>query len=193
MKLTAKIQKGINLASRLHFNQNRKGGNDLPYISHPYSVAWILSNYSNDEDIIVAGLLHDVLEDVKGYHYQDLVEDFGEKIAQIVKGVSEDKNPNDEDDDSVSWEDRKINYLRILESSSQDSLLVSAADKIHNLQSMMDAYQEKGEDFWKNFNSPKDKKLWLYKEVLNLLKIKLDNPIVKELELVYNKAEKILL
>jgi (p)ppGpp synthase/HD superfamily hydrolase len=91
MKLTPKIQQAINLVSRLHAGQVRKGDDNLPYISHPNSVAWILSNYTNDEDIIVSGLLHDVLEDVKGYYYDDMVRDFGEKIAQIVKGVSEDK------------------------------------------------------------------------------------------------------
>ncbi len=193
MKLTQKIQRAINLASRLHASQVRKGDNNLPYISHPYSVAWILSNYTNDEDIIVSGLLHDVLEDVKGYYYDDMVRDFGEKIAQIVKGVSEDKDPNVEIDEKATWEERKAKYLSTLEHDSEESLMVCAADKIHNLQSMIDAYQEKGEALWDNFNSPKGRKLWLYQEVLKLLKIKLNSPIVIELEDVYRQAEKILL
>jgi len=52
MKLTQKIQQAINLASRLHLGQVRKGDSGLPYISHPFSVAWILSNYTEDEDIM---------------------------------------------------------------------------------------------------------------------------------------------
>ncbi len=193
MKLTQKIQKAINLASRLHLDQTRKGDSGLPYISHPFSVAWILSNYTNDEDIIVGGLLHDVLEDVKGYYYDDLAKDFGERVAQIVKGVSEDKDPNIESDDKATWETRKLKYLAGLEHDSDESLMVCCADKIHNLQSMINAYQEKGEELWVHFNSPKEKKLWLYKEILKFMKGKLDNPIVTELEEVYSQAEKSLL
>lgn len=192
MKLTQKIQKAINLASRLHLGQTRKGDDGLPYISHPFSVAWILSNYTNDEDIIVGGLLHDVLEDVKGYYYDDLVRDFGERVAQIVKGVSEDKDPNIESDDKATWETRKLKYLAGLEHDSDESLMVCCADKIHNLQSMINAYKERGEELWAHFNSPKEKKLWLYQEILKFIKTRLDNPIVTELEAVYGQAEKSL-
>lgn len=65
MRLTSKIEKAINFAAQKHLGQIRKG-DGLPYIVHPFGVAWILSGYSTDEDVIVAGLLHDVLEDVNG-------------------------------------------------------------------------------------------------------------------------------
>lgn len=193
MKLTQKIQQAINLASRLHLGQVRKGDSGLPYISHPFSVAWILSNYTEDEDIVVAGILHDVLEDVKGYYYDDMVRDFGERVAQIVKGVSEDKDPNIESDEKATWEERKSKYLANLKNDSDEALMVCAADKIHNLQSMISAYQEKGDALWDNFNSPKEKKLWLYQEILKFMKGRLNNPIVDELEEVYIQAEKSLL
>ena len=193
MKLTPKIQQAINLASRLHSGQTRKGDSGLPYISHPFSVAWILSNYTDDEDVIVGALLHDVLEDVKGYYYDDLVKDFNERVAQIVKGVSEDKDPNIESDGQATWETRKLKYLAGLENDSDESLLVCCADKIHNLQSMIDAYKEKGEELWTYFNSPKDKKLWIYQEILKFMKKRLNSPIVSELEDVYSQAEKFLL
>lgn len=193
MKLTQKIQQAINLASRLHLGQVRKGDSGLPYISHPFSVAWILSNYTEDEDIIVAGILHDVLEDVKGYYYDDMVRDFGERVAHIVKGVSEDKDPNIESDEKATWEERKSKYLANLENDSDEALMVCAADKIHNLQSMISAYKEKGDALWDNFNSPKEKKLWLYQEILKFMKERLNNPIVNELEEVYDQAEKALL
>ncbi|MFA5131264.1 MAG: HD domain-containing protein [Patescibacteria group bacterium] len=193
MKLSPRIQKAVNLASRLHLGQTRKGDDDLPYISHPFSVAWILSNYTEDEDIIIGGLLHDVLEDVKGYYYEDLKRDFGEKVAEIVQGVSEDKDPNVESDEKATWEARKQKYLDGLYDDSEESLIVCAADKIHNLQSMINAYREKGEELWAHFNSPKEKKLWLYEEIFKVLKAKLDNPIVDELGHVYQQAEKTLL
>lgn len=193
MIFTTKIQKAINLASQLHLGQVRKGDTNLPYISHPFSVAWILNNYTDDEDVIIAGLLHDVLEDVKNYYYSDLARDFGERIAQIVKGVSEDKDPNVESDDKATWNERKSKYLAGLDNDSDESLMVCAADKIHNLKSMTSAYQEKGEALWNDFNSPKEKKLWLYEEITKLLKKRLNNPIVKELEDTCVEAEKILL
>jgi len=193
MKLTPRIQQAINLASRLHLGQVRKGDVDLPYISHPFSVAWILSNYTDDEDVIISGLLHDILEDVKGYYYEDLKRDFGAKVAGIVKGVSEDKDPNIESDDKATWEDRKTKYLAGLDNDSDESLMVCAADKIHNLQSMINAYQEKGEALWDSFNSPKEKKLWLYEEIAKTLQKRLNSPIVSELEAVYREAERILI
>ncbi len=192
MKLSPRIQSAINLASRLHLNQSRKG-DGLPFITHPLSVAWILSNYTQDEDVIIAGILHDTLEDVKGYYYEDLVKDFGEKVAQIVQGVSEDKDPNIKSDDRATWEERKRKYLDNLKHDSQESLLVCAADKIHNLRSMVDAYKERGEALWENFNSPRNKKLWFYQEILKFMKENLDNQIVEELEDAYQEAEEVLL
>jgi len=143
--------------------------------------------------VIISGLLHDTLEDVKGYYYEDLKRDFGTKVAEIVKGVSEDKDPNVESDDKATWEDRKTKYLAGLDNDSNESLMVCAADKIHNLRSMIDAYQEKGEALWDSFNSPKDKKLWLYEEIVKILQKRLNSPIVSELEAVYREAEKILI
>ncbi len=64
--LTQRLREAINMACRLHPNQVRKADEGLPYISRPFSVAWILSSYTDDEDTIIAGLLHDILEDVPG-------------------------------------------------------------------------------------------------------------------------------
>jgi len=180
MKLTPKIQKAINYASRLHAKQIRKGDKDLPYISHCFTTAWILNEYSRDEDIIVAGLLHDVLEDVLGYGYKKLKQDFGQRVADIVKGVSEDKDPNKKEDEKP-WIERKQKYLDNLKKDSRESMMVCTADKIHNLQSMRDAYREQGEKLWKHFNATKEESLWFYEEVYKIVKGKLKNKIVEEL------------
>ena len=182
-RLTEKLQKAINTASRLHVGQVRKGDNDLPYISHPFSVAWILRDYTVDENTIIAGLLHDVLEDVAGYRYQELEKDFGEEVASLVKELSEDKDPNVQGDDKATWEYRKKRYLQGLKRHSEKALMVCAADKIHNLQTMIGAYKEQGEALWGKFNAPSDKKLWFYEEVLKVLKERgLDDRIVKDYE-----------
>ena len=190
MKLTPKIQKAINLAADKHLGQKRKGI-ELPYIVHPYSVAFILNDYTENEDIIVAGLLHDVLEDVKGYSYEDLEKDFGKSVAKIVKEVSEDKDPNVEYYEKATWEERKAGYLANLENDSEEALMITAADKIHNLQSMLNDYDTFGKSLWEKFNASKERKMWFYGEVVKVIKKRLKNDIVKELEDIYNIVSKL--
>ena len=192
--LTPKIQKAIVRATKLHWNQVRKG-DGFPYIIHPYSVAFIVSRYTDHEDTITAAFLHDVLEDIKRDRYsdQDMIDEFGQKVYKIVKGVSEDKDASiSKAEEKTTWEERKTKYLKHLKQVSEGSLIICAADKVHNLQSMIDAYKQQGESLFSKFNSPPDKKLWFYGEVLRILKEKLRNKIVKELELVYKEASNIL-
>jgi hypothetical protein len=80
--------------------------------------------------------------------------------------------------------------LKNLEHDSREALMICAADKIHNLTSMMDAHQELGEKLWDHFNAPKSQKLWLYGEIMNVLKRRLKNPIVKELGKTFRQAIK---
>jgi (p)ppGpp synthase/HD superfamily hydrolase len=191
MILTPKIQKAIIGASVLHADQKRKG-DGLPYIIHPYSVAFILSTYTDDEDAIVAGLLHDTLEDVPEYEAEDLIKDFGERVYKIVQEVSEDKDPSDsKEKEKASWQERKEKYIANLKNDSGDALMVSCADKIHNLTSMINAYKNQGDELWKNFNAPKDKILWFYGEVLNVMEEKSESDIVGELRKLYFKAREL--
>ncbi|MDD4784791.1 MAG: HD domain-containing protein [Candidatus Pacebacteria bacterium] len=90
MEYTDKIYEAINLVCNLHIHQTRKG-NNTPYVSHCFSVAWIVSNYTNNEDVIVAGLLHDVLEDVPEYTKEQITDQFGINVANLVSNVSEPK------------------------------------------------------------------------------------------------------
>jgi (p)ppGpp synthase/HD superfamily hydrolase len=191
MKLTPKIRKAIDTATTLHRHQKRKVG-DLPYATHIFSVAWILENYTDDEDVICAALLHDVLEDVKDYPIEKMQSDFGDRVAGIVREVSEDKNPNIPENAKDTWEYRKNKYLEDLRDDSYEAMLVSAADKIHNLDSMIVDHETYGDEIWEKFNSPMDKKIWFYGEVLKILREKLDNPIINEFEEVFDRAKKIL-
>lgn len=192
MKLTPKIQKAIIRAVVLHDGQKRKG-DGLPYIIHPYSVVFILANYIDNENIIAAGLLHDTLEDVSDYREEDLKKEFGEKVLKIVKEVSEEKTADySREKKKATWQMRKEKYLSHLKKSSFEAMMVCAADKIDNLQSMMEAHEEQGDKLWEKFNASKDKKLWFYGEVLRILKERLDNNIVQDLEKTYLEAEDLL-
>jgi len=191
MELTDKIQRAINFAAQKHLGQKRKD-RELPYIVHPFSVAWILSGYTDDEDVIVAGLLHDILEDVKGCTCKDISGEFGENVAKIVKGVTEEKDPNIERDGKADWLGRKQKYIDNLKIVGLDSVLVSAADKIHNLQSMASAYEYIGDSLWGHFNAPEDKKLWFYEEVIKVVRQRLaDSPVVDELEKSFESVRSI--
>ncbi len=193
MKLTPKIQKAIEKAAILHHGQERKIGG-IPYIIHPFSTAFILGKYTDDEDIISAALLHDVLEDVKGYGEQDLKNDFGERVARIVKEVSEDKiSELDERTNKETWQERKEKYLKNLMNDSYEALMVCAADKMHNLISNIDSYQEYGDEIWDKFNAPKDKKAWFVRQIINILHERLNNQIVEDLEEVYRRSRKMFL
>lgn len=183
MKLTPQIQKALNTATHLHQGQARKG-EEFPYIVHPYSVAIILSEYTADENILIAGLLHDTLEDC-AYTPEQLTADFGEKVASIVQEVTEDFKLKEAQGTESSWVERKSKYLEHLKVASPEAMMVCAADKIHNLRSMYDAYQIHGPKLWIEFNSPIEKKLWFYGEVLKVVKERLESGIVEELEDFY--------
>ncbi|NIA18264.1 MAG: HD domain-containing protein [Actinobacteria bacterium] len=189
MQLTPKIQKAINMAAEKHLGQKRKS-TGRPFVVHPFSVGFLLSEFTHDEDIIAAGFLHDVLEDAKGYTFLDMKRDFGLRVAEIVKENSEDKYPGGIKNKKTTWETRKKKKLRQLKNAGRDALIVSAADKIHNLKSIIRNYEQFGEKLWKKFNAPPEKKYWYYREAVDVITKKLDGKIAKELKGVYGEALK---
>lgn len=190
MKLTARIRKAIIKATILHKGQKRKA-DGLPYIIHPYSVAFILSHYTDDGNIIIASLLHDALEDVSGYSENELKKEFGEKVCEVVKEVSEEKDPDDSrEKKKKTWLIRKKKYLSHLNQASFEAMMISCADKIDNLRSMMQSHRKQGKKLWKKFNAPRDKKMWFYEKVLETLKERLNSDIVRELEKTWREAKR---
>lgn len=191
MIITPLIQKALDTAARLHAGQTRKTA-PVPYIVHPVSVAWILSDVGADEAIICAGLLHDTLEDVLGPSgYVELEKDFGKRIADIVLEVSEKKDPKEKIDAKSTWLERKQGYLAHLKVASREAVLVSAADKIHNLESMIAAYKSDGQKMFEKFNAPADKKLWQYEQVSSIVTERLgDHPLAQRLAATFSEAQK---
>ena len=169
--ISKKVNLALKVASKAHRDQVRKG-TDIPYISHPVAVAMIISKYTTDEDVIVAGILHDILEDVQPSFYSetDMRVDFGDKITEIVKDVSEDKAAGEPE---KPWIERKKGYLAHLNNlANVEPIIVSAADKIHNLTDMLDEYERVGDELWERFNAPKDDELWFYKTFLEIIQKK---------------------
>ena len=187
--ISNKVNLALKVASKAHRDQVRKG-TDIPYISHPVAVAMIIGEYTTDENIIVAGILHDILEDVKPsiYSETDMRGDFGDKITDIVKDVSEDKVAGEPE---KPWTDRKKGYLAHLDNlANVEPIIVSTADKIHNLTDMLDEYERVGDELWERFNAPKDDELWFYKTFLEIIQKKaIPEEMKADLVSLVNKLE----
>ena len=195
MSLTRKIERAIVRSAELHRHQERKAGG-APYVVHPFAVAFLLAHYSEDEDVICAGLLHDILEDVPSYGAERMRAEFGERVYAIVREVTEDKDVEEGirffpygNSRKKQWKERKEGYLRRLEDDSAEGLMIAAADKIHNLRSLMDGYFERGDAIWKTFPAGKKETFWFYRSVLEILSRRMTHPLVDEFRAVLNEAE----
>lgn len=179
MITSEKVYFAIERSSILHNGQYRKD-EKTPFIAHPFSVGFLLAKYTDDEDIIIAGFLHDVLEDVDSYSREDMKREFGERITNLVLGVTHDNN--------LGWKERTDKYLEKLQ-ENKDFIMISCADKVHNINSSIEGFEEMGEGFWNSFYAEKEDYHWFYNSVLAIAKEKLDNPIVLELEDIIKKSE----
>ena len=148
------LHEAIQVAAVAHGDQKRKGS-DIPYISHPFMVAMILSQAGFPEDVIVAGVLHDTIEDTD-LTLDDIISRFGERVAGIVQGCSE-------EDRSLPWKARKQHTIDYLKTASPDIRATSCADKLHNARSMAADYREIGESLWDRFNAGRDDQEWYYR------------------------------
>lgn len=193
MIFSPRINEAIKLASHLHRNQTRKDAYNTPYVSHLFSVAMILSSVTNDEEIVIAGLMHDSLEDVPHYTYTQLVEDCGVRVADIVKHVTEPLDANKLDTEQLPWLERKEKYLENLSAGTMDSAMVSAADKIHNTESFIVDTRIGGEAFLSRFGSSIRNKVWFHEQVLTIVGGKLgeDNALVQRLTICTEEFKKL--
>ncbi len=188
MFLTQRIEQAIVRATVLHHFQKRKVSG-VPYIVHPYSVAFLLAHYTDDEDVIIAGLLHDVLEDTPEYTEDMLRDEFGERVFRIVKEVTEDYTQAEKLNhllrgDNGAWRTRKERYLENLKNDTPEALLVATADKIHNMRGLIDEYQVHGEGVWHTFRRSAEDLAWFYTEADRVISERLKHPLVEEMNKV---------
>lgn len=176
--LTPRLLSAVGVAHRAHATMIRKG-DGKPYIVHPIAVFGLLVHWGADEDTCIAGLLHDVLEDVpaseKDGYRTEIEQTFGPKVLEIVEGVTE-------QDKSLPWKQRKKLYLEHLKVASKESLLVSCADRAHNTSSLVEAYEKEGEKIWQRFNAPKWWSVWFLDEAAAILRERLDEKYSIELD-----------
>ena len=149
----------IEFAIHAHHGQFRKG-TKIPYIFHPLNVGRILLESGCSVVVVVAGILHDTLEDTP-IALEDIQTRFGEDVANLVSIVSE-------PDKSDTWENRKQHTLMSLESASKEALLIALADKLDNILSIQRVLEQDGEVVWSRFNRQKSAQAWYY---LNLIDV----------------------
>ena len=191
MQFTPKIQKAINVASLAHQNQKRVGL-DLPYIVHPFAVMLIIAEFRDNEDLLCAALLHDIVEDNLEYTREIVSSEFGESVATIVDYVTETRTVDTNGQFMESWDERKAKYLARLSEASENAVILSAGDSIQNLNSLVETYRKCGPEIWKSFGASINKKLNYYRQVEQIVQKRTDCKIKNALKESLSRLEAIL-
>ena len=177
---TLRVKNAIRFSIKTHeiYQKQKRKGKDVAYITHPMTVGTILAMAGAKEDVVIAGILHDTIEDSieeKKVDEQMIKERFGKRVMEIVKSVSEDKECKD-------WEERKRRAREKMKKFNHDSLMVKSADVISNVVELIDDYIINGDEIFKKFGGPKEKVIANYLEVMNIiLKRWKKNPLAQDL------------
>ena len=172
--LSERFTQAVDYAREAHALQTRKG-TSVPYIAHLLGVASLVLEYGGDEEQAIAALLHDTVEDQGEHHEQLIRNQFGERVADIVMactdGTRESKAaPQTHEQRRADWTRRKHDYLAHLAHASDDALLVSACDKLHNARAILADLHDPaiGEAVFDRFTGGRDGTLWYYREIARI-------------------------
>ena len=189
--LTERFTDAVEYARQLH-TEYRKG-TGIPYMAHLIGVAALVMGEAGGrvpvtEDMVIAALLHDAVEDHGGTpRLRDIEEKFGPEVSRMVAALSD--TFAEDHDKKEGWEDRKKNYLTRLRDEPDDVLLISAADKLYNAKAILDDFNEIGFKVFDRFKRGKDQQLWYFDELLKVFLAHPRNRIVKDLERVVQELK----
>ena len=185
------LAEAIIFATKAHDGQMRKFSK-TPYILHPLEVAAIIASMTDDQKIVAAGVLHDVIEDC-GVDPAIIKEKFGARVAALVQSDSEDRL--DPRPPAETWIERKSDSLLMLKHTKDLGVKIMwLGDKLSNMRSFYRAYKEHGNEIWQNLNQ-KDpaKQAWYYKTIAEYLSDLKDTFAYKEylflMDEVFGKEE----
>jgi len=178
VRLGPRFLRAFQFAAEKHSGQTRKAST-IPYIAHLMGVASLVLEAGGDEDLAIAALLHDVVEDCGGAPMlKEVRRRFGSRVAKVVDGCTDaDTYPK------APWRERKENYIAHLKRADADTRLVSAADKLNNVRSIVSDYRAIGESVWSRFNGGREGTLWYYRTLRDEFLRHKRNRITRELEL----------
>ena len=181
---TPQFRKALDYAARVHARQTRKK-TGRPYIGHLMSVAALVIEYGGDEEMAIAALLHDAVEDQGGLpRLREIDRKFGKRVAHIVDGCTdsyiEPKPP---------WLERKKDYVQRVSRESPEVLLVSAADKLSNVRETAHDLRVQGAEVFQRFAGKKDGTLWYYRALVDEFRKTGSHPLFEELARAVNELE----
>jgi len=153
--MNTQLDKAVLFAAERHAGQVRKG-TTLPYIVHPMEVMYILYRMGADENVLIAGVLHDTIEDTKTTR-EEIRDLFGEDAANLVAGHSEDK--------SKTWKKRKTDAIKHLAKADKRFKMLVLADKLSNIRAIAADYRAIGSKLWERFNAPPEQQAWYYSKL----------------------------
>jgi (p)ppGpp synthase/HD superfamily hydrolase len=159
------IFEAIEFAARAHRHQHRKG-TGVPYIIHPLGVAHILIDHGCQEELVIAGILHDTVEDT-AVTLDDIREHFGMRVAAMVEGASE---PDKKD----TWENRKHHTVEYLRTAPEEVALVACADKLDNIRSIRRDHLRMGDTLWERFRRKREQQCWYYRNLAEVFRSRAD-------------------
>lgn len=183
-ELGKKFEEALLFAAQKHAGQPRKG-TEIPYVAHILSVAALVLEAGGDEELAIAALLHDVVEDCGGEPMlEEVRRKFGERVANIVDGCTDTyARPKPE------WEKRKKDYLDHLRTADYETRLVSTADKLHNARAILADFMHDGESVWDRFKGGRDGTLWYYRAVTDELARMKTNRLTAQLQRTVDDLE----
>jgi (p)ppGpp synthase/HD superfamily hydrolase len=197
LTLSPRFTQAVDYARQIHTGWRKS--TKVPYMAHLLGVASLVMGeaghvpFAVTEDMVIAALLHDAVEDEGGLpRLQDIEERFGKEVADIVKGCTD--SFEGDSGKKQEWEQRKASYIKRLreEPESEGTLLVSAADKLYNARAILEDYGEVGAEVWKRFKRGRDQQLWYFGELLMIYGSRCpDWRIVKELKSVVSELRRV--
>jgi hypothetical protein len=173
-----RVAAAVAFAAEAHGNQLRKVPSvpvAVGYLGHLLCVAGTVIDFGGDTDLVIAAVLHDVVEDTK-YTFDDIRERFGPTVAAYVDACT-DTRPGDTPDAKSPWRDRKEHYIAHLEVAKEPTCLIAGADKLHNLISLTDAIRVHGTEVFESFNADSAATLWFYRAVDDAIRSRLPDAL----------------
>ena len=185
------VSEAIAFAVKAHDGMRRKKS-EAPYILHPMEAAVIVGTMSDDQNLIAAAALHDVVEDA-GITIEEIGEKFGARVRELVESETEDKRADLPPSDT--WRIRKEESLEVLKSTNDIGvLMVWLGDKLANMRSIYRDWKVEGNAMWQRFNQKDvNEQAWYYRSIVNLTERLSDTSAWIEYktltELVFGKGE----
>jgi (p)ppGpp synthase/HD superfamily hydrolase len=181
--LTDQFDRALLYATHVHGGQVRKA-TTIPYVAHLLAVAATVLEYGGSQDMAIAGLLHDAVEDQGGEpRLADIRNRFGDRVADIVRSCSDSVVNTAAGQQKEDWRTRKIRYIDHLKTVDPETRLVSLSDKVHNARSILRDLRKPdiGSAVWGRFQQPKENTLWYYRELADAFAQLLPGQLAEEL------------